>query len=344
MASGILGPLAQNAGTLFPTAAAHGLSASTAQTKPRPFDPHANATSVHHQPPHTLPTVKRATDTPAPMSPTTGITMPQGLLPLHPDAAATFLGQDKRFEVDAPAGAITPADQAAAGGALQLAIRQVAPASGSSAGGSGLVSFGGYLVQVVDGNGVLVNQGLRKPITLKMHLPTAASALDLGHAFVVFNSSPPVGVSSVPTSANTPDTRSGATVSDTLPGLGPYSSQSAAWDPAQRALTTTYTMSGPSTLMSFDTDSPVATFGHPDPFNVDLNAGGLTTSIPLDVPSGPGGLTPPVALSYSSAGVSEQHNIQAAAGWAARRSSAAIATTSGTTASARVEVARLATT
>ena len=315
VASGILGPLAQNAGTLFPTAAAHGLNASAAQAKPAPFDPHASATSVNHKPPHTLTTVDRATDTPAPMSPLSGITMPQGLLPLAPDAAATFLGQDKRFEVDAPAGAITAADQAAAGGALQLAIRQVAPASGSSAGGSGLVSFGGYLVQVVDGNGVLVNQGLRKPITLKMHLPTAASALDLGHAFAVFNSSPPVGVSSAPTSAITPDTRSGASVSDTIPGLGPYSSQSATYDPAQQALATSYTLSSPSALMSFDSDSPVASFGHPDPFNVDLNAGGLTTSIPLDIPSGPGGLTPPVALTYSSAGVSEQHNIQAAAGW-----------------------------
>ena len=183
--------------------------------------------------------------------------------------------------MDVPAGAITAADQAA-GGALQLAMRQIAPASGSSAGGSGLVSFGGYLVQVVDGNGVLVNQGLRKPITLKMHLPTAASALDLAHVFVVFNSSPPVGVSSAPTSANTPDTRSGASLTDTIAGLGAYSSQPATYDSAQQALATTYTLSSPSTLMSFDTDSPVASFGHPDAFNVDLNSGGLTTSIPRD--------------------------------------------------------------
>ena len=33
------------------------------------------------------------------------------------------------------------------------------------------------------------------------------------------------------------------------------------------------------------------------------------------MPSGPGGLTPPIHLSYSSAAVSEQHNVQGAAGW-----------------------------
>ena len=222
LASGILGPLAQNAETLFPTAAAHGLSA---QGKPGPLDPHAGATSINHQPPGATPRVTRASDTPAPMSPPSGITMPQGLLPLRPDAAATFKGKDGRFEVDVPAGAITTADQAAAGGALQLSIRQVAPASGSSAGGSGLVSFGEYLAQVVDGAGVLVNQGLRRPITIKMHVPMAASALDLGRAFVVFNSSPPVGVSSAPTSANAPDIRSGASLTDTIPSLGAFSSQ-----------------------------------------------------------------------------------------------------------------------
>jgi hypothetical protein len=33
------------------------------------------------------------------------------------------------------------------------------------------------------------------------------------------------------------------------------------------------------------------------------------------VPAGPGGLTPPISLAYSSAGVSENHSVQAAAGW-----------------------------
>src|SRR5262249_35858222 len=50
-------------------------------------------------------------------------------------------------------------------------------------------------------------------------------------------------------------------------------------------------------------------------FNADLSAGSLTAGIPIDVPTGPGGLTPPISLAYSSAGVSESHNVQASAPW-----------------------------
>ncbi len=59
----------------------------------------------------------------------------------------------------------------------------------------------------------------------------------------------------------------------------------------------------------------MATFGKPDPASVDLSAGALSYSEPLDLPAGPGGLTPPVSLSYSSESVNEQHNLSAAAGW-----------------------------
>src|SRR5207247_5068036 len=71
-----------------------------------------------------------------------------------------------------------------------------------------------------------------------------------------------------------------------------------------------------STAATFNTDAPVATFGKPDPFNTDLSAGGLTASIPLDIPPGPDGLVPPLVLQYSSAAVNEQHTVQEAAGWA----------------------------
>jgi hypothetical protein len=61
---------------------------------------------------------------------------------------------------------------------------------------------------------------------------------------------------------------------------------------------------------------PLAAFGAPDPFTVDLNAGALTMSQTINAPPGPGGFKPPVALTYSSAAVSEQHGIQAASSWA----------------------------
>ena len=98
--------------------------------------------------------------------------------------------------------------------------------------------------------------------------------------------------------------------------FGAPSSQAATLDTTSQTLVAPLTLLTPSGTMSFNTDTPVATFGKPDPFNVDLNAGALTSSMPIDVPSGPGGLTPPVDLTYSSAGVAEQHNPQGAAGWA----------------------------
>lgn len=77
--------------------------------------------------------------------------MKSGLLKLDPLVASQFVGSDGRFEVDVPAGAVTPADMATAGGQLYLALRQVAPASGSSGGGSGMYSFGTFLVQTACG-------------------------------------------------------------------------------------------------------------------------------------------------------------------------------------------------
>jgi hypothetical protein len=59
----------------------------------------------------------------------------------------------------------------------------------------------------------------------------------------------------------------------------------------------------------------VATFGKPDPFDVGLSSGALTARYPLELPAGPGGLTPPLSLAYNSAGLNEQHNPQGAAPW-----------------------------
>jgi RHS repeat-associated protein len=74
-------------------------------------------------------------------------------------------------------------------------------------------------------------------------------------------------------------------------------------------------MASPSTAVSFGTDAPVATFGRPDPFETDLSAGALSAGIQLDLPAGPGGLTPPLHLAYNSSSVNDQHNPQGAAPW-----------------------------
>jgi RHS repeat-associated protein len=235
--------------------------------------------------------------------------MQPGLLALQPGKAVHFLGSDGRLEVNVPAGATTAADLSQAGGQLNLKITQIAPASGSNAGGSGHISFGTYLVQVVDGSGKLVPHGLRQPVTLTFHYGPG-SATDVAHAFAVFNSALPGGVNLAAAPASVP-TGTPASVFH----LGPAQSQPTTLDSTQQTLSVTTTLSTAVTSASFNTDAPVATFGKPDPFNVDLNAGALTFSLPIDVPAGPGGLTPPLSLTYSSEGVSEQHSLQGSASW-----------------------------
>jgi hypothetical protein len=113
--------------------------------------------------------------------------MQPGALTLTPGKAAQFVGSDGRLEVDVPATAVSATDLSQAGGALTLQITQIAPASGGNAGGWGLISFGTYLLQLVDAQGQPVPHGFRVPITLKWHYQPQESALDLAHAFAVFN-------------------------------------------------------------------------------------------------------------------------------------------------------------
>ncbi len=250
------------------------------------------------------------------------MSMKPGSLALKAGQATSFKGSDNRLEITVPADAVTAADLASAGGSLSLKITQIAPASGSNAGGSGRVSLGRYLVQVVDSKGVLASQGLRKPATLKVHFGARDSALDLAHAYAIFNPSLPEGV----TLASVPGMPSGeqAAIHGTVTPVagtwansqfGGYGKQRLTLDPANHILSVPLTLSAPSSSMSFDTDSAVAGFGTPDPFNADLNAAAITGSYPIDIPPGPGGLTPPVSLAYNSDAVNSQHNLQAAASW-----------------------------
>jgi RHS repeat-associated protein len=75
------------------------------------------------------------------------------------------------------------------------------------------------------------------------------------------------------------------------------------------------TLGGGNTSLSPQAPVSVATFGKPDPFEPGLSSGSLTAGYPIDLPAGPGGLTPQLILSYDSAGVSDQHSPQGAAPW-----------------------------
>ena len=313
-----------------------------------------------------------------------------GSLALDPSRAATFLSGDGALEIDVPAGAVTSQDVAAAGGSLALQVSQVASPAGSSAGGSGELSFGTYLFQVVTAQGTLAPQGLRAPITIRYHYGTRELGVNLSHAFFVLNGAArshltlaptaPASAAATPTAqakattqaspttqatataqltptpkaTPTPDATASpkATAAPSSPGAdrststapaisaaaatprptpvptpapttspatpatrGPGARFAVTQDAAQHTLSAIVSLKTAANTGSFGTFGSVATFGKPDPFAVDLNAGGLTSSLPIDVPSGPGGLTPNVALSYSSASVSEQHNPQGAASW-----------------------------
>lgn len=91
--------------------------------------------------------------TPQTITHNTKMAMNAGSVDLQVGKAVSFLGSDGRLELQIPAGAITAQDLQAAGGKSTAQVTQIAPASGSNAGGSGSFSLGTYLVQSVDAHG-----------------------------------------------------------------------------------------------------------------------------------------------------------------------------------------------
>ncbi len=217
---------------------------------------------------------------------------------LSPDQPVDVTSSDGLLEIKIPAGAVTASDITTAGGALRLAVTEIAPPSGSTTGG--LISLGTYLTQVQNGQGREIasasSQGLRQSVTLIYHWPGTQSAIPLTRFVAAVNGSLPHGV--------------------TATHWGKYQSAHMAYDSTHRTLSVTLPLgSGPSNAASFDTNSPEGYFGQADQWQADLSAGALTNEIPLDIPSGPGGLTPPIHLAYDSASVATRYNNQAAAPW-----------------------------
>ena len=282
---------------------------------PNRFNPTSRASSVEASPPATTTPANARRTGPGHGQPPAAQPAVVALDPALPTHLAT---SDSKLELDLPAGSVTATDVAAAGGKMSVLVRQVMPASGGTAGGSGHFTFGTFLVQVLDANGALAKQGLRQPLTYRLHYDKVGAAVDVGHTVAVLNRPLPPGFDLSPPGVSSTRATSGPradlAISPT-PALGPSTKQRAAVDPQSRTLSTTASIAGPTASVSFDTVAPVAAFGGPDRFETNLSAGSLTLGYPLTLPSGPGGLTPPLTMTYDSAAVSDQHNPAAAASW-----------------------------
>lgn len=286
---------------------------------PHKVDPKSGTTSVIHLPP-AVKTVTTST-TPQTIGRLGTPSMTPGSLPLSP-TATTFKGSDGIFEIDIPAGAVNATDVQSAGGGITLKVTQIAPASGASGGGSGIVSFGTYLIQLVDGHGTALKHGLRQAATLKLHYLTKTSTLDMDHASLIFNGA-------IPKNAPVAHNALGAYYSE--PATNDYSSLTLSGTlPIDTSLTTgaagakTFAALIPSTQtkppvapwsVSWVTNNYAPAFGKPGPFSKDLSYGSLTEGTQIDVPAGPGGTLPNITLAYNSNSVSQQHSPQAAGNW-----------------------------
>lgn len=279
--------------------------------KPNRFDPTSASTSINHVP------VAAPSPSPA-WDSASGLAMHKGTsfsvqpttFRVSTNSATKFVSTDGSLEIDVPSDAVSSADLAADGGETNLFVRQVLPASGSSAGSTGHISFGTFLIQVTDSRGRLSHHGLLKPIGLRLHYPAQAGAVDLAHAYAVINGAVPIDVNPDPLADP------GAVPSaPTSIALGPLSTTTATVDPTTQTLSTLAAVATASTSASFGTNAPVAVFGKPQPFEVDLGGASLTAAYPIDVPAGPKGFKPPLNLTYNSAGVTDQHNAQGAAPW-----------------------------
>jgi hypothetical protein len=277
---------------------------------PNTFDPSSRTSPVSRPQPRTASRATTGAASPQPFQRDLGAAFAPSTFGLDPVQGGQFVSGDGRLEVDVPAGAATAADVAAAGGSMSLLVRPVLPASGGSAGGSGRYSFGTYAVQVLDAQGRL-GRSLRHPMVLKLHYDRSAEALDLAHTQAVVGGPVPPWFDLDPAAIR------GVAGAPSRPRVVPPPAvrRAAALDTTSATLSVTAPATDPTTIVSWDTDAAVATFGKPDPSSMDLSGGSLNTSYQISTPAGPGGLTPPIQLSYSSAGVAEQHNVQAAAPW-----------------------------
>ena len=247
------------------------------------------------------------------------------VLTLTPQAQQV-LTKDGHLQVTIPAGTVTSAQVKAAGGTIHLTIKQTDPGAGGGAGGR--VFLGTYQLLLQDAhNQPLTTLALAHPLTLTYRLQPAQSTLVLnGQAIsAIWQALTPAGSTATGNTKASPASSQPAThvqlatraskgldwsVSTTLSGQTAATSKTASPN-----ATTTPAVALAASSVTFNTQTPQASWGIPQNVDVGLSSGGLEYSYPLHLPPGPGGSTPPLTLSYSSGSVNESHNVQAATTW-----------------------------
>ena len=132
------------------------------------------------------------------------VTIPAGAITVADVAnmahAITTTTTDGMTKATVSSGAITAADVANMAYAknavpskqLSLRVTQIAPGSGSNTGG-GVVSFGTYKFEIIDGTGNVVGHGLHQPTHVQFHLGIKPTAYDVSKAFATINGAVPSG-------------------------------------------------------------------------------------------------------------------------------------------------------
>ncbi len=289
------------AGAVLAATGGHKSTTAPYKGKPNLYQPQtgsADATQVHDGK-----LAKPATHAPKGATSTAATAKPYAptMQPMHLVLSATqpvhATSNDGLLDVTVPAGSVSAADLASAGGSASLSVLQVAPPSGSTNGG--YISLGTYLLQVQDSKGheLAAGHGLQHPLTLTYHAPWKSLPVALNRFKLVVNGVRPVTLPIAATQFGKPQTIT------------------AQADTTANTLTAQVQPLSSSSTGSFVSDSPQGWFGKADATKVGLQTGDLEYGISLDVPRGPGDLTPPLNLGYSSNALSQTHNSQAAAPW-----------------------------
>ena len=230
--------------------------------------------------------------------------------------AMHFFSNDQRLEVTVPAGTISSTALQTAGGSISLKITQLLPGAGGL--NNEHIFFGTYQFQFLASNGASVaNLALLHPITLVYHLSAdQATLVWYGQKVyaIVRAGDPSTLLSGLPSTASLSTSQSAITqMLEATPdrtGLA-YSISSNLTGTSNASQS--FALSNSS--ITFGTQAPQALWGTPQVSQVDLNSGGLMYTYPLNLPPGPGGFTPSLALRYTSGSVDESHNLQASAPW-----------------------------